>query len=384
MTGVLINSGCEMANFTEWQYGMASTKFRWNVSGSYMQALPRVISIDSNGEEREFLNDYYNDSNSLDQVFLKGYQWPFDVNKINGSSRVDILANNEIEKGRRVFLDYRTNSTGYNFESLNAETSEYLINCGANLQSPIERLNKINNKAIKLYMDNGIDLYNEPLEIAVCAQHCNGGVKVDNNYMTTVEGLYAVGEVAGVFGVTRQGGTALNSTQVGGIRVARHISKKHDVKIDSDAGESEKIALTEKAKQFTVKQVHYFDFINKMSLYAGFNRDREKMLMLLDEVQGFLDNDVNEGLSISQYYYDHDMMISAKALLVAILQTMKVVGSRGGAMYLENGKVISEKEGSRESMSILRDGKIIFEKVKKVPTINSWFEDLLREQSDKN
>ena len=382
MTGVLINSGCNMANYSEWQYGMASTKFRWNVSGSYMQALPRVMSIDKDGIEYEFLDEYYNDTNSLDQVFLKGYQWPFDVNKINGSSRVDILVNVEIEKGRRVYLDYRNNSAGYDFTKLCDETAEYLTNCGANLDTPIARLEKINQKAIKLYMDNGIDLYNEPLEIAVCAQHCNGGVQVDNNYMTTVDGLYAVGEVAGVFGITRQGGTALNSTQVGGIRVAKHIKTKSKVILDSDLGDDIVTALSAKASKFNNKQVYYQDFIDNMSLYAGFNRDREKMLTLLSEVVSYIDNDTNDGISLSQYYYDRDMLISAKGLLISILGTMRVVGSRGGAMYIENGEIISEKEGSRESMSILQDGEVRFQKVREVPRVNSWFEDLLREQSD--
>ncbi len=381
MTGVLINSGCDMANYTEWQYGMASTKFRWNVSGSYMQALPRVLSIDEDGVEREFLSEYYAHGNSLDRVFLKGYQWPFDVNKINGSSRVDILVNNEIEKGRKVYLDYRQNSKGYDFKLLNEETSQYLKKCGANLKTPIERLAKINSKAIQLYKDNGIDLYTELLEIAVCAQHCNGGVKVDTNYMTTVQGLYAVGEVAGVFGVTRQGGTALNSTQVGGIRVAGHISKKKAISTDEKCGDIEIATLAKKAENFRVSNVFYQDFIDRMSLYAGFNRDREKMQLLLAEVEEYLNADENIGLSLSQYYYDRDMLVAAKGLLIAILGTMCFVGSRGGAMYIEKGNIVGERASSRKNVSILRDGKIHFEKVKDVPKKVSWFEDLLSKQS---
>ena len=42
----------------------------------------------------------------LTKVFLKGYQWPFDVRKIDGgSSIIDILVYIETcIKGRRVFL----------------------------------------------------------------------------------------------------------------------------------------------------------------------------------------------------------------------------------------------------------------------------------------
>ena len=34
---------------------MASVDFRWNVSGSFMQVIPRFVSVDKNGKEREFL-----------------------------------------------------------------------------------------------------------------------------------------------------------------------------------------------------------------------------------------------------------------------------------------------------------------------------------------
>ena len=43
-----------------WQYWLASLSPRWNVSGTYMQVLPRFISTDPDGRnEREFLQDYF-------------------------------------------------------------------------------------------------------------------------------------------------------------------------------------------------------------------------------------------------------------------------------------------------------------------------------------
>lgn len=44
-------------NLTEWQCGMASIKPRWNVSGTYMQVLPRFVSTKQDGsDEREFFS----------------------------------------------------------------------------------------------------------------------------------------------------------------------------------------------------------------------------------------------------------------------------------------------------------------------------------------
>ena len=56
--GVAFAAGALGRNLTEWQFGLASLNPRWNVSGTYMQALPRFVSTDAEGnDEREFLPD---------------------------------------------------------------------------------------------------------------------------------------------------------------------------------------------------------------------------------------------------------------------------------------------------------------------------------------
>ena len=54
-------AGACAANLPESQYGLASKKFRWNVSGTYMQVIPRVISRSADGisDEQEFLRPYF-------------------------------------------------------------------------------------------------------------------------------------------------------------------------------------------------------------------------------------------------------------------------------------------------------------------------------------
>ena len=231
MTGMAIDAGAELCNFSEWQYGLASVGFRWNVSGTYQQVLPRYIAVGRDGTEREFLNDYFDDPfRAADMVFLKGYQWPFDAAKIRGSSLIDLIVHHETAVlGNRVFMDFTRNPSCIDrdgFERLNEVTLDYLKNSEALIGTPIERLSVMNSPAIELYKNNGIDITSRPLEVAVCAQHCNGGIAVDANWQTSVEGLYAAGEAAGTFGVHRPGGSALNSAQVGSMRAARHIAGK--------------------------------------------------------------------------------------------------------------------------------------------------------------
>ncbi len=235
--GLLLEAGAVAQNLTESQYGLASTKFRWNVSGTYQQVVPRYISTDARGgDEREFLNDYFPDMGRLaTAVFLKGYQWPFDPRKAleGGSSLVDILVHEEtVVKGRRVCLDFRTDPHGdarlapFEPRLLAPEAFGYLERSGALMATPIARLRRMNPPAVALYKAHGIDLAREPLEIAVCAQHNNGGIRADIWWESSVRGLFPVGEACGTHGVTRPGGSALNAGQVGSARAALFIARR--------------------------------------------------------------------------------------------------------------------------------------------------------------
>lgn len=230
-SGLAFEAGVRGKNLTEWQYGMASVHPRWNVSGTYMQVLPRFISTDQEGaDEREFLMDFFADRyEMMSKVFLKGYQWPFDVRKAaGGSSVIDILVYMERRRGRRIFLDFRSNPCGQavEFEKLDQEAYEYLSRASACFGTPIERLKHMNGPAVDFYQDKGVDLETQPLEIALCAQHNNGGLAVDSWWQTNLEGFFAVGEVSASHGVYRPGGSALNAGQAGSARAAQYIAAR--------------------------------------------------------------------------------------------------------------------------------------------------------------
>ncbi len=228
-TSLALRAGASLQNLTEWQYGLASVSPRWNVSGSYMQTLPRFLSVDDSGRAREFLLDYFTSpAEALHAVFLKGYQWPFDAKKAAaGSSRADLAVYTEtVLKHRKVYLDYTVNPFGFASPEdmpLSQEAKSYLLSTKAYFGTPIRRLRAMNAPAADLYRNKGVDLAMEPLEIALCAQHCNGGIAVDANWQTEIPGLYAIGECAGTHGVTRPGGSALNAGQVGALRAAQQI-----------------------------------------------------------------------------------------------------------------------------------------------------------------
>ena len=235
--GVALRAGAIAHNLTESQFGLASTAVRWNVSGSYQQVVPRYVSTSADGgDAREFLNDEFPDLGTLTAaIFRKGYQWPFDPRRVrgHGSSLIDMLVHRErIERGRRVFLDFTRNPDGgarlgpFSLGILHDEPREYLEKCGATGGTPVERLARMNQPALDFYLSNGIDLRRDPLEIAVCAQHNNGGLAGDLWWESNIGGLFPVGEVNGSHGVRRPGGASLNAGQVGALRAAMRIANR--------------------------------------------------------------------------------------------------------------------------------------------------------------
>jgi len=166
-------------------------------------------------------------------IFLKGYQWPFDAQRVlaHQSSLIDVLVTHETRAlGRRVFMDFLRNPSAcegmkpFDLHDLAAEALTYLSRNRAFQATPIERLRHMNPAAIEIYREHDIDLTKEPLEIDVCAQHHNGGFVVDKWWQSNIPHTFVIGEMAGTHGVKRPGGAALNSGQVGGLRAAEYIA----------------------------------------------------------------------------------------------------------------------------------------------------------------
>lgn len=372
MTGTLYDAGCKLCNFTEWQYGLASTDFRWNVSGSYMQVLPRFVSVDSDGRVSEFLRKSLDDKSIIELTFLKGYEWPFDVNKREKSSKIDTLVLDEVRSGAKVYLDYTQNPSGLDMNNLPKVAAEYLQKCNSMQQLPIQRLLAMNKKAYDLYKEHNIDLSRDMLRIAVCAQHNNGGVLVDTNWQTSVKRLFAVGEVAGTFGITRPGGSALNSTQVGGLQVARWLSQNHKDYAAYDVGD--KAAEYDKAlQQFKQEDSNYKHIPVLMSQYAGICRNVDKIKEIVSQIDDILAVGIH-----ARSYYDYvkarDMLISSKALCENILGASGSSGSRGGSMCYIGDKFVAEREEYRKYLNIFSAGTTEWQETPPVPKYKSWFE----------
>lgn len=385
-SGIAFEAGALGKNLTEWQFGLASVKPRWNVSGTYMQVLPRFISIDEDGDEREFLFDHFDLYQALDLVFLKGYQWPFDVTRSSaGSSQIDLLVHEENKKGRKVYLDFRQNPKGLDeldFSRLSDEAREYLEASDACFGTPIERLRHMNEPAIDFYKDHNVDLNQDRLEIALCAQHNNGGLDVDENWMTAVDGLYAVGEVAGTHGIYRPGGSALNAGQVGGIKAAQGIAGREltPSTLDDDAIQDlvdDTTRALSGGESFLMKQR---DLTRRMSEHAGAIRDLEGMQALLQDTKAALDHNygVDVAAQLPSYFRFLDLLKTMKVYLKSFCDYTESGGtSRGSALYQGTHKPLTVDP--HEIQLVNFEGEITRRPVRPIPSPSENFETVWRQ-----
>ncbi|RXT20898.1 oxidoreductase [Rhizobium leguminosarum] len=301
--GLALEAGVELVNLTESQFGIGTRRegFPWNLSGTYVQAIPHIYSVDAEGTEHHFLAQYYRNTQQLaSNVFRKGYQWPFHATRMLdfGSSLVDLAISSETVGGRRVFMDFNRNplpvpgDLPFSLERLDEDVREYLGKAGADQNMPIDRLKHMNPLAIELYRRYKIDIAEEPLEFAVNNQHMNGGIMVDIWGRSSLGGCYAVGEAAGTHGVTRPGGAALNAGQVFGTRAAEHISASgrakraatEDITGTAEAGIASLLAALRTESPLTVKSIRS-EVQVRMSEKAGILCDQQSVALALIEAR---------------------------------------------------------------------------------------------------
>lgn len=398
--GLALLAGAKARNLPDSQFGLAATKFRWNVSGTYLQVLPSVISVDEAGNEEEFLlNEFSSPNKCYSQLFLKGYQWPFDVTKaIEGSSRIDVLIENERkQRNRRVFLDYRLNPVGLDFHQLSEEVFDYLEKSDALFGTPYDRLLQMNPKAVELFRTHGIDLATQPLEVAVCAQHNNGGLAGDIWWESeNVRFLFPVGEVNGSHGVKRPGGSALNSGQVGGFRAAEKIAY-YDRKQERNAFTSnfdEQAALfVDWESRGSTASITWQEVLAQlqsiMSRSAGFVREQQSVTNALHELKQLWRKVETEGMRSSSgerkaLYRTRHLLFAGLCYLGSICFSIESgVGSRGSAMVVNISiagvsKLVPENEKFREMVleTYYSNGELHHEwqPCRPLPHVDHWFE----------
>jgi len=347
--GLALEAGLDLVNLTESQFGIGTRRegFPWNLSGTYVQAMPHIYSVDASGQEHAFLADYYRTTQEMaSNVFRKGYQWPFHASRMLdfGSSLVDLAIWREGQSGRRVFMDFNRNpgtvDQPFSLDRLDGDVSAYLQKAGAVQALPIDRLRHMNPLSIELYRRYKVDIAAEPLEFAVNNQHMNGGIAVDGWGRSSVPGIYAVGEAAGTHGVTRPGGAALNAGQVFGTRVAEHIAASGATGVACEAEVAEAVAQVRAVLRadsaFTLRDVRE-EIQARMSDHAGIFCTADAVAGALQEASALNARIAREGIAPSRageaarVVQWQQMALASEAVLAGLDHYIKAGGGSRGA-----------------------------------------------------
>lgn len=366
--GLALEEGITLTNLTESQFGIGTPRsaFPWNLSGTYVQVIPYIYSIDSDGGEHNFLADYYRTTQELaSNIFRKGYQWPFHATRVMdfGSSLLDMAVAHEQQLGRKVYMDFNRNPQAvpgdlpFSLERLDDDVRAYLENNDALAALPIERLQQMNPLSIALYKMHGHDLTQEPLQFAMNNQHMNGGIEVDIWGQTSLPGCFAVGEVAGTHGVTRPGGAALNAGQVFAVRLARYIAEagKHGSTDDVAAlayapiaavreiigqalANSSGMSLLTVKKQIQARMSDSAGFICRAEDVGHACRDAQLLLEFIQQ-HGLT---INHPAEIAELFMWRQLALTSTAILTVLDHYVTAGGgSRGARMVLDaNGECL--------------------------------------------
>ncbi|HGC4500521.1 FAD-binding protein [Escherichia coli] len=366
--GLALEEGLTLTNLTESQFGIGTPRstFPWNLSGTYVQVIPYIYSVDAEGNEYNFLADYYRTTQELaSNIFRKGYQWPFHSTRVMdfGSSLLDMAVAQEQQSGRQVFMDFNRNPEAvpgdlpFSLDRLDDDVRAYLENNDALAPSPIERLQRMNPLSISLYKMHGYDLTTQPLQFAMNNQHMNGGIEVDIWGQTSLPGCFAVGEVAGTHGVTRPGGAALNAGQVFAVRLARFIGCTQKRNIDGDIAQL--VAPTLASIREIITQAH--DNGTGMPLSVV----REKIQARMSDHAGFICHAdkvrraTRDALLLSEFVQRHGLAIKHVGE-VAELFMWRHMALTSAAVLTQLTHYIDAGGGSRGARIILdRDGNSI-------------------------
>jgi len=191
-------AGARLINMEFFQIGPAV--FRPNITFIIHSHMWRLRPFLTNTLGEEFLPRYCpNGVDPGEVMVLKAMSYPFSVR--TAAKYLDIAIFKEVMSGRG------TDAGGIYFDVTHVGKDTLLE------RAPI---------TYKRLKQAGADLSKEKIEIGIVVQNFNGGILIDSNGFTGVEGLYAAGEVTGgIHGADRPGGNNLIDTQVFGCRAGR-------------------------------------------------------------------------------------------------------------------------------------------------------------------
>lgn len=270
------------------------------------------------------------------------------TNELAPRDEVARAIDDEMLKGEDIFLDIRHLGEEFIDEEL-----------------PQER------KLAKLY--ENVDPVHDLIPIKPVAHYTMGGIEVDENSKTSIDGLYAVGECANhkVHGANRLGGNSLLELIVFGKQAgeaAVKYAKENEKSVDIDLSVKHADDFITEMKNYT----NEIDFYQKREylgdifyLHVGIKREKENLESVLIDVRKLLQNLPKMGISDKSKIYNSNMTEFLEFKNMLELSELVLIGaiareeSRGAHFRVD--KPSENNELFKAHSVIDKDGNISYE-----------------------
>ncbi|MDR0900909.1 MAG: fumarate reductase subunit A [Methanobrevibacter sp.] len=198
------------------------------------------------------------------------------------------------------------------------------------------------------FLDVGIDIRNEPMEVAPTAHHFMGGVRINQEGETSIANLFAAGEVTGgVHGANRLGGNALADTQVFGKRAGKSASiaisnlKNSEFEINKEEIEKEENRIKSLIKKgnippFKIKQ----DIQKLMWDKVAIIRNEKELQVALKELtslkEKLKDMDINNEIHFNKGLQEGLEAINMVEIAILVVKSAIIRKESRGAHFRED------------------------------------------------
>ena len=217
------------------------------------------------------------------------------------------------------------------------------------------------------FINVGVNIKNEAIEVAPTAHHFMGGLKIDENTSTSLKNLFGAGEVCGgVHGANRLGGNALADTQVFGKiagESAAKVCENTEIKTNMDEVEKEAERIEKLIKKGSIKPSEFKNNIKdlmwqKVAIVRDEENLREALKILMDMKKDLDKLDVH-----NEKHYNTDLqtaleVINMVEICILIVKSAMLRRESRGAHFRSD---FPESKDEWKRSIIINKNKIKFE-----------------------
>ena len=221
---------------------------------------------------------------------------------------------------------------------------------------------------LEQFLDVGVDIRKEPMEVAPTAHHHMGGLRINPDGSTSVENLFGAGEVCGgVHGANRLGGNALADTQVFGKIAGESAAAATDIaefRYNNEAVEAEEARIKGLIKEGTINPIAMKEEIQqlmweKVSIVRNEQNLKSALERLLEMKEELKDLDVDDRTQFNTSLITALEVINMVEVCILIVKSAILRRESRGAHFRED---FPETNDAWKKSIVMSKSKIRFAK----------------------